>query len=472
MKTFFFLLFMAVALHITTYADEPPRQIKFVIDGYNIPKNVFSLYVKEIGVTKPVLDINSDKALNPASAIKIIPTLAALELLGPAYRWRTAVYTSGKIQNGTLHGDILFKGHGDPYFVTEEFWKLLRELKRRGIKHIKGDFLIDDSYFQLPHEDPGAFDNKPYRTYNVSPNAFLVNFKAAYFHFYPAKNGKGAVVSSDPELANLNIDNRLRLRKSRCGGFQRGIAVTIPDGKLADKIIFDGRFPSGCEHYVMSRSVLTHKTFAFGAFKSLWEGLGGSISGQVKSATAPQGQTPFLTWDSKSLSEVIKLINKFSNNVMTRQLLLTLGAELAGQPGTVDKGVGVIEAYLNTIGVNTGSLNIVNGSGLSRNTRTSTRLLAELLEHAYALSLMPEFVSSLSIIGIDGTARSRFRYAGATGAVHVKTGTIDHVSAIAGYVHSRSGKKFIVSGMVNHPEAHRGPGEELMSAMVNWAYNQ
>ena len=293
MKRFSVLLFMIIALHTNAYADGLPGQIRLVIDGYDIPNNAFSLYVKEIGATEPLLDINPDQALNPASAIKIIPTLAALELLGPAYRWKTAVYTLGEVRQGTLQGDMLFKGYGDPHFVTEEFWKLLRELKRRGIKHIKGDFLIDDSYFQLPHEDPGAFDNRPHRTYNVLPDAFLVNFKSAYFHFYPAKNGEGVVISADPELANLKIDNRLRLQKRRCGGFQRGIAVTIADSHVADQIMFDGRFPSACDHYIIPRSVLTHRTFAFGVFKSLWAELGGTISGQVKSATAPERDAPF-----------------------------------------------------------------------------------------------------------------------------------------------------------------------------------
>ena len=467
------LLFLIIAgWSAKPAAAELPPPVKLVIKGHKIPANAYALYVREVGKTEPALSINPDLPLNPASAIKVIPTLAALELLGPAFRWKTEVYTLGNINKGVLKGDLLFKGYGDPHFVTEEFRRLLGELKRRGISKIKGDLLIDASWFEAPYEDPGAFDNEPYRTYNVPPNAFLVNFKAASFHFYPAGNGRNVAVYSDPELPNLTINNRLRLRKRYCGGFQRGVSITIPDSPAADHIIFEGKFPTGCDHYVMSRTVLTHETFAFGVFKSLWEQAGGTISGEVKTASAPELAEPFLVWHSKPLSDIIKLANKFSNNVMTRQLLLALGAELTGQPGTVEKGIGVVDEYLTGLGLETDTLTIVNGAGLSRDTRISVKLLTDILEYAWSITYMPEFISSLSIIGMDGTAKNRLKFSKVSGYAHVKTGTIDHVSALTGYVNAKSGRKYIVSGILNQQQAHRGPGKELMNALINWAHDQ
>ena len=452
-------------------AAELPRPIKIVLGGHRIPPGAYSLYVREVGKQEPVLAVNPEIPLNPASVIKIVPTLAALKLLGPAYRWKTEVYTPDSIKGGVLQGDILFKGYGDPHLVIEELRRILEELKRRGIREITGDLLIDHSYFQVPFEDPGAFDNKPYRTYNVMPNAFLVNFKTVYFHFYPNANGNQVTLHSEPELDGLKIDNRLRLRKRYCGGFQRGIAVSVPDGNVASHIIFSGRFPTGCRHYILSRSLLTHETYAFGAFKTIWQQLGGSIAGQVRTAVAPEADKPFLVWHSKPLSEVIRLINKFSNNVMSRQLLLTLGAELQEQPGTTEKGIRVIYDQLLQLGLDTRSLKIVNGSGLSREARVSASLLADILEHAWTIPYRPEFISSLSITGIDGTARNRLKHKAASGYAHIKTGTIDDVSAIAGYVHAKSGREYIVAGMLNYKQAHKGPGKELMNALVTWAYN-
>ena len=452
-------------------AAELPKPIDFVIKGHRIPSDAYSLYVREIGQQDPVLAVNPETPFNPASVIKIIPTLAALELLGPAYRWKTEVYTLGNISNGVLQGDLLFKGYGDPHLVIEDFRKILEELRRRGIRDITGNLLIDASWFSIAHEDPGAFDNDPYRTYNVLPNAFLVNFKAVNFHFYPAANGRNVRVHPEPELAGLEIDNRLRLRKRRCGGFQRGIAVTVPDGKAADQVIFSGRFPTGCNHYILPRSLLTHETYAYGAFKATWQQLGGSIAGQVRTAAAPVTGKPFLVHHSKPLSDIIRLINKFSNNVMTRQLLLTLGAELEEPPGTVGTGVRVIEGYLTGLGVDTQALNIDNGSGLSREARSSVRLLADILEHAWTIPYRPEFISSLSITGVDGTAKRRLKYKSASGHAHIKTGTIDEVSAVAGYVHAASGREYIVAGIMNRKLAHKGHGKELMNALVSWVYS-
>ena len=452
------------------YAAELPPPVKFVVKGHRIPSDAYSLYVREVGRQEPALAVNPEAPLNPASVIKIVPTLAALELLGPAYRWKTEVYTLGDISDGVLQGDLLFKGYGDPYLVIEEFRRILEELRRRGIRDITGDLLIDNSWFSIADEDPGAFDNDPYRTYNVLPNAFLVNFKAVRFHFYPAANGRDVRVHPEPELAGLEIDNRLRLRRRGCGGFQRGIAVTVPDGKAADRVIFSGRFPTGCNHYTLSRSLLTHETYAHGAFKTTWRQLGGTIDGQVRTAAAPAQGKPFLIQHSRPLSDIIRLINKFSNNVMTRQLLLTLGAELREPPGTVGKGIRVIGDYLTDLGLDAQALGIDNGSGLSREARATAKLLADILEHAWTIPYRPEFISSLAITGVDGTAKYRLKNKAASGYSHIKTGTIDDVSAIAGYVHARSGREYIVVGMMNRKLAHKGHGKELMNALVSWVY--
>ena len=447
-----------------------PEPIAFVINGHKIPSAAYSLYVRDVSGQKPVLAINPEVAFNPASVIKIIPTLAALELLGPDYQWKTEVYTLGSISDGVLRGDLLFKGHGDPHLVIEDFRKILEELRRRGLRDITGDLLIDSSWFDIPPTDPGAFDNKPFRSYNVLPHALLVNFKAVRFHFYPSANDRDVRVHTEPELAGLHIDNRLRLHKRSCGGFQRGITVTVPNGPAAAQVIFSGRFPNRCQHYILTRSLLTHETYAYGAFKSLWQQQGGTLAGQVRTGTAPAMGKPYLVHHSKPLSEIIRHINKFSNNVMTRQLLLTLGAELGEAPGTVEKGVRVIDDYLTGLGLDAHSLHIDNGSGLSREVRVSARLLAELLQHAWGIPYRPEFISSLAITGVDGTARRRLRNKAAAGSAHIKTGTIDEVSAIAGYVRARSGRHYIVVGMLNSRLAHKGQGKELMNALGSWVY--
>lgn len=453
-------------------AEPLPRRLAIVAEGHQLPEASYGFLVQEIGKQEPLLSVNANTAFNPASSVKIITTLAALEELGPAYLWPTEVYALGKVKSGVLNGDLLIKGYGDPYMVTENFWKLLQEIQREGINTINGDLIIDDSYFTVADTDPGKFDNKPERAYNVVPNALLINFKAAYFHFYPDSNGKSVVINSDPELPNLSIENNLRLGKGRCGGFQRGIAINIPQDQELNRVVFNGSYPASCGHYVMSRTVLKPETFAFAVFQSLWQQLGGSISGTVRLGLAPIKAKPQLVWHSPPLGELIRLVNKFSNNVMTRQILLTLAAQRKGEPATVENSRLFINEYLQQRGMDTQSLTLVNGAGLSRDTRVSARLMADILLHADSIAFMPEFVSSLSIMGMDGTARNRLRQRIKSGHAHIKTGTIDNVSAIAGFVDAKSGKRFVIVGMLNHQDAHRGPGEELMNALVEWTYSQ
>ncbi|MBI2969980.1 MAG: D-alanyl-D-alanine carboxypeptidase/D-alanyl-D-alanine-endopeptidase [Gammaproteobacteria bacterium] len=464
------VLFAAPALHAQPAGL--PETVQRVMSSHRLPESSLGIVVQEAGADMPLLSVNAGVPRNPASTIKIITTLAALEELGPAYVWPTEVYVLGSVRGGTLDGDLGFKGFGDPYLVVEEFWKLLQAVRRQGITRINGDLVIDNSYFTVPDEDPGAFDNRPSHTYNALPDAFLVNFRSVNFHFYPSTNGRSVEIRLDPELPNLAVENRLKTSAGRCGGFQRGISIDIPQPARGDRVIFHGNFPASCGYYVLGRSVLTPQTYAFGMFKFLWEQSGGSISGGVRSVAGFSHSRHILNWRSRPLGEVIRLVNKFSNNVMTRNLLLTLGAERHGEPGTVEKGIQAIEEYLHQHGIRADSMRMINGAGLSRDERVSPRLLADVLLYAHSIPYMPEFVSSLSIVGVDGSARNRFSARREAGRAHIKTGTIDHVSAVAGYVHAESGRNFVIAGIINHNSVHQGPGEHLWNALIRWTYQQ
>ena len=196
------------------------------------------------------------------------------------------------------------------------------------------------------------------------------------------------------------------------------------------------------------------------------------MAGERRWGQAPAGRSPILVWPSPPLSDVIKNINKPSNNLMTRHLLLTLGAERFGAPATYAKGEQAILEYLNEHGIDSSKLVLDNGSGLSRESRITTQLMNEVLRLGYASSYMPEFIASLPLAGMDGTMRNRLRNPATRGRMHIKTGTIDEVSAIAGYVHARSGKHYAVSAILNHELADRGPGVELMDALLRWVYEQ
>jgi D-alanyl-D-alanine carboxypeptidase/D-alanyl-D-alanine-endopeptidase (penicillin-binding protein 4) len=275
---------------------------------------------------------------------------------------------------------------------------------------------------------------------------------------------------TDPPLDNLEIDNRLRLTAGPCRGYQRGITVTT-DEKVS-RMTFSGAFPDGCERYAMDRATLSHRSFAYGLFKSMWREIGGAFEGGWDVAAAPQDLEPIVEFHSLPLADVITRVNKHSNNVMARQLLYTLSAEVLGPPGTEAGGREVIADWLRDRGLKFSELAFENGAGLSRDARITAADFAAMLAFAWRQPYMPEYVSSLSLAGLDGTLRYRMRDGPLEGSAHLKTGSLDHVAGIAGFLQARSGRRFSVVVLQNHTDIHRGYGAETQEALLRWLYEQ
>jgi len=295
-----------------------------------------------------------------------------------------------------------------------------------------------------------------------------MNFKAVQFQFRADGAHRRVSVATDPVLENLDIKNDLELIDGACAGYQAGIAFNHADAATLANVVLDGKFSRRCNGYSMSRTALQHDTYAYGLFRSLWKEVGGQFKGELGKVVVPEGQTPALVWQSRPLGEIIRSINKNSNNVMTRQLVYTLGAELGGVPGTRAKGVDAIRTFLQSRGLDVSTLVLQNGAGLSRDERSSAALLASVLRAAHESAYAPEFIASLSLGGLDGTTRGRFGGRSGESLMHVKTGRLDHVSALAGYVHAANGKTYVVVIILNSEDAHRGRGQELEEAVVRW----
>lgn len=449
-----------------------PSAVQVVINGHRLPDTAYTLYVKEVGAAAPLLAVNESVPLNPASTIKTLTTLAGLELLGPTYRWTTELYALGEIRDGTLHGDLLIRGGGDPFLVEENFRSLLKTLRRRGVNKITGDLLIDHSLFHPSVSQEPLIDSDSRRAYNVLPHALMVNFQTVNFYFYPHENGRDVVIKADPELPNLSINNQLSLRDTACTGFQRGISFSSNDEGSA--VTFSGRFPSRCDEYVLTRSVLDAPSYAYGLFMQLWRELGGEFDGELREQLVSQALLPtaIVRHESPPLADVIKSINKYSNNMMTRHLLLTLAAVNHDAPATVENGIRVLRNYLDSLGIDHSDMIMVNGSGLSRDVRLTSAMLGAVLERGHGIATMPEYLASLPLSGLDGTMRTRLTHDGPAGSIHVKTGSLDNVAGVAGYVHARSGRHYIVIAILNHGSADAGPGQELGDALLNWAWHQ
>ncbi len=465
-------LLLASQLISVTMAEqtELPLPVRQILDIRKVPHDSLSVFVQDVDSGEVVLRWQDGVPRNPASTMKLLTTLVGLDILGSNYRWTTEVFALGEIEDGRLDGDLLIRGHGDPFLVTERVWQMLRLVRQAGIHEIGGNLLIDDSYFDVPERDPAEFDRRPLRAYNVAPNALLMNFKVVRYWFEPDHDRNAVRVWVDPPLQNLRVENKLALRRGYCGGYQRGITITA--NEAIDKMIFSGRFPTGCKSYAMDRTALSHNEFAYGLFTSVWRESGGEFSGGWMNAKAPEDVGPIVSFDSLPLADIISGVNKNSNNVMARQILYTLSAEVLGPPGTESGGRKVIEDWLAETGIEFPTLTLDNGAGLSREARVSAREFGDLLQFAWRKPYMPEYLASMAISGLDGTLRRKFDDARLTGQAHLKTGSLDHVSAIAGYLQSRSGRRFSVVMLHNFDDVHRGPGEEAQVALLRWLHEK
>ncbi len=448
----------------------------------------------------PVFEWNSARAYNPASTMKLVTSYAALSLLGPEYRWRTSAYLQGRLQDEVLQGDLILKGGGDPKLVVEDLTEFVARMRRAGLRELRGDLVIDDSLFDVGDESVERFDGDPSQPYNVRPHALLMNFKAARVVVQPGP--EGAQVSFDPPLAGVAIDNDVRLVKGACRHGAQGLLVRdvgpAGEGGLP-RVRVSGPYSSGCGQQGVFTAMLSHRDYIHAFFKAVWEAAGGVFTGQTRIQRGVARGRPWLQWVSpRPLAEVVRDINKFSNNVMTRNLLLQLGAEarvppaargagasvvLVGSntpgatpgpalepatPASPETGRQAVTRWLRSLGLSFPELVIENGSGLSRQERISPANLALLLQHAAASPVADLLRDSLPVVGVDGTMRTRLTSEPVAGQAWMKTGSLNDVRSLAGYLEAASGRRYALVLLINGPRAESTAS--LQDQLLRWLH--
>ncbi len=413
-----------------------------------MPPHALALVIQEVGQSPSLLRWRADEAVNPASLMKLLTTYAALDALGPTWAWATPVWLRGPVSpKGVLQGDLVIKGSGDPKLSTERVWSLLRRVQHFGVREIQGDIVLDRTAFNLPSSDPAAFDGEPLRPYNVSADALLLNFKAVSIQFTPDPSAGVAHISLDPALAGVQFPSRVPLGKGACEDWRAALRA---DFSQPERISVAGQFPQACGERSWPVALPEPDRFAERMLTAAWQGLGGQLGGSVRDGRAPESP-PSFELQSAPLAEVVRDINKFSNNVMAQQLFLTLAQSQVGA-GSPDRAQAFLAQWAREkFGSSANSLVVANGSGLSRENRLSAQMLADLLQSAWASPVMAELMSSLPISGLDGTLK---RFSAAPGRAHLKTGSLKDVSGVAGYVLGNNGKRYVVVAIINHPNAN------------------
>jgi serine-type D-Ala-D-Ala carboxypeptidase/endopeptidase (penicillin-binding protein 4) len=422
-----------------------------------------SFFVQEIGIDKPVLAVQADLAQNPASTIKLITTYAALELLGPTYTWKTQFVSEAPIVGDVLMGDLRVRASGDPQFLWEHLWQVLTDLRNGGVREIRGDLVIDRSVFAPIVYDDGAFDGDRLRAYNVGPDALMFNYKATALHFAPLDNGLS--VWMEPRVSGMAPRVDVQLVDGPCLDWRSRLQGDFSDPAHP---AITGEYPRDCASRTWYLNLWSHDEYMRQAFTQLWTELGGVLRPDfaVRSGPIPAGVRLLAERTSAPLAEQIREVNKYSNNVMARQIFLALSTE----PKSAEAARQNVSAWLTAKGIDIGALILENGSGLSRIERTTARMMGAVLQSAYHSVVMPEFVASMPILGLDGTMRKRLTTEAVVGSAHIKTGSLADTRAIAGYVQAASGRRYVVVSIISGP--HAIGAQAVHDALLRWVYTE
>ncbi len=438
-----------------------PAGVEAALKEAAIPDSHVGVLVQTVGDAAPQLALGEERSFNPASVMKVLTTLAALDSLNPSFTWKTRVLIDGEIKSGVLKGALILQGGGDPALSLERFWLLLRELRARGVREIRGDILIDQSFYQIEATDPGHFDQAPLKPYNASPTALIVSQNAIALRLSP--DGRKVHAQLEPPVAGITIKDELLLNGGACNGWHDGVVPTLEKSTL----ILQGHYPAACADQVLWLNLLAPSDTVGAVFSALWQELGGRHRGTVRIAAAPASARTLFEFDSLPLALIARDVNTYSNNVMAKMLFLNLGAARYGAPATWDKGERAIRAWLAEKRLDLPELVLENGCGLSRIERISAASLAKLLAWAPQSPAFYAFAASLPVLGLSGTLKTRLNGSPQAGRAWLKTGSLNGVRNMAGYVLDRQGRRKILVFLLNH--ANASAAGKAQEALIDWA---
>ncbi|HLA33267.1 MAG TPA: D-alanyl-D-alanine carboxypeptidase/D-alanyl-D-alanine-endopeptidase [Rhodocyclaceae bacterium] len=473
------LALCALAANLAYANDRLPANVAQALKNAGIPANAVGIYVKNLADPAPLLALNAQTPLNPASTMKLVTTYAALDLLGPAYAWQTEALIDGTLVDGVLNGNLYLRGGGDPKLTYEQFGRLLRQVRAHGVREIRGDLVLDRSAFAAVDVEPGRFDGMGVRPYNAMPDALLLNFKAVAVLLMPERENNRIKLGLEPAPSNLDVVNQLTLANGRgCGDWKERLRADIARQGETIRLTLSGSYQPDCGEQRWNIALPDTPQYVFGVFRQLWAELGGQFGGQVggqvggnwRESAPPADARSLATLPSLPLAEIVRDINKYSNNVMARQLFLTLAMESdePRRPATAERAAATVRTWLAQRKLSLPELVLENGSGLSRRERISAQGLGRLLQSAWHSATMPELMSSLPVAATDGTMRKRLKQNGVAGQAHIKTGSLEGVKSIAGFVLDQNGQRWAVVFLVNH--ANAGAAQAAMDALLQWVW--
>jgi len=453
----------------TIEAQQLPASVALALDKVHVPAEALGVYVQELNpaVGGPLISWQAEQPMQPASTMKLVTSYAALKLLGPSYTWKTSVYMTGALNGDVLAGDLILQGGGDPHLVLENFWMLLRQIRAKGIREIQGNLIIDSSWMETQHFDAADFDGDPTRPYNVGPDALLVNFNVMDLQLH--QDGSALRVDTQTPLALQSAVN-VQFVNGECTEWRDKLTPVFSLLNAQINLTLSGTYPKSCgdKTWLLQPYPLAHSDFDGALFRELWREVGGQFKGTVLAGAVGPDAQPVTIYQSAPLADVLRDMNKYSNNVMTRLVMLTMDKEASQSPANPQRASQLVQLWFEKLGLPVQGLQLENGSGLSRTERISALQMGRLLEHAFASPVMPELMASMPVLGVDGTMQKRAAGLPVAGYAHLKSGSLEGVRNVAGYVLAASGRRYVVVCFVNHKNAQQVDGAE--DELLQWIY--
>jgi D-alanyl-D-alanine carboxypeptidase/D-alanyl-D-alanine-endopeptidase (penicillin-binding protein 4) len=472
-RTIFFPLLLSFTYLIPAYAqDALPASVDGLIKKSGLKSTQLHLQILPAHEGQALLSYQAEKLVSPASTLKVLTSFIALDELGPNFRWKTQIYSDVAIQAQQLKGNLYFKGGGDPNFTWDKLSQMLRNLRQLGLRDIQGDIVLDRSYFQptRPELNAPAFDENPDAYYNVIPDALLIHSNISAFSLSSDSNNIDVKLATPQD--KVRLVNQMKRNNAPCSEWKNGWVA--PQVKALDnqqiELTINGSFPKNCQANVYL-NLLERNLYIGTLIRALWRELGGEWQGKIVDGSVPAGAKLLLQKDSETLADTLRIINKFSDNAMTRIAFLTLGAESSLAKNFADTSQAanaVVREWFARRGISDQGLLIENGSGLSRIDRISSAQLAQILRVAANSNWYPEFASSLPIVGVDGSMRNRLKNSSAEARARIKTGYLKNVMAIAGYVRDNQQKDWIVVAIMNTEDSAATKAKVVLDEIINW----
>jgi serine-type D-Ala-D-Ala carboxypeptidase/endopeptidase (penicillin-binding protein 4) len=429
--------------------------------------------VVDVSTGKELFGRDADKGLNLASNAKVLTAVAALGTLGGGFRWRTAVFVDDRAldqKTGVVTGNLYVRGRGDPTLTSADLRALATEIAARGVRTVRGDLVIESTYFDGAVDPPHFSEQPKERAYFRAPVASFGVSRSAFFVNVIGEPGGKARVWIDPDAGE-----HIKLTKTDVKSVIEGrtrIKVDIKPKKDVLEVEVTGRIRFSDGHWWTRRRVDDPQRYAAEVFRRALAGKGINLAAKnpIKIGTIPINAKLLVAHDSPPLSSVVRDMNKASDNYYAETVLKTLGAETRATPAPASwsDGVAAVQAYLAKLGLPPGTYRASNGSGLFSATEVSARQMVTVLRGAHEdYRIGPDLLASLSVGGMDGTLAKRWPTSAARGRVRAKTGTLAAVTTLAGYVGVDSARPLAFAILVNDiPTGQKGPARAMADDML------